>query len=1182
MELHDAPVRNAGLILKFTSMDQILHGSTFQAQGTDLEYRPLGSYLSSWFSREEESHSKIACVVHSAKDGVLAAECLAEEFRKKYHVKMWGVGEQNRTVDANELEWFIKKKSLIHAAKAQNLWKRPPVFTELVITVLTAIIIPVLTYVMDNNFLPPILAGILLLMIAVNYVYKYWKCREEGFHSLRTAVKNLSFNEYQDFVSRFNSRDFLHAKYSAVANEDIIIVRDIQTPRHFQLLRQYLSNVKDDQIWVVFLEQKNIYNDFLLEKTDYSEKKVYYLKPLSKAEKKELAKAANIPPNDPAIRNWGVDYILRNSIRISELISPESDRNLTNRIQEFIHEKEREREYLNLATLIRFVAQLRMEFFPGPIRERLWDQLFDYQASPLRLNQIDRELSVAVFCSTTTENNDSVLKSIKRIVFQILNTFGNDLEDILDNQFIKSNCCSIGAYEKLLIVKALRFQGKAGIEWCVALGESLLRSVWGTKQDLGNNWHSVYASEDWREIFISALGFLENSEVRWFSPWIVHSCLDIYGNDKHYTKPFFSREPMLAAARANILLDPDDAESDYNMVNDHFKVVRCAVLECGRKDALQGGQMYPDSFSLINLKNKERQEYYGALKALNEEAVLSFYGYLFDIFCATWSYAYARAEARLWCSEVAHNDLYKKYYDRHSTLKQPLSYYLKTIVTQLLKMIEDLYGNETAVSTVVSSTAKALSGQLTGNEREQALLWLTPQAEMSSYAVLVFSACILCRLETNEVSKETFMGLGNYLVRMIFLTLHERSGFVNDDFKELINIMTRYEEPNNVILGFLSQILNHTMPRGIYSQIADYLNIHRETYAGNLEKMTTHFAVNDGEKLIHIVMTANVIEKTEKVRLYNNIRNRMEQEFSSSPHKAACDELLFVLVDEKISPTLDNVSTEEIVQKLREYSANTAYILYNGYLKIDRTRFLPYCPMLVPHLLSSTYTKCWRPVFEYFLETTSEEISEEHNNAIYLLYLNCIHTNLGFAIIPDLIDRIFFFKKLLQKKDIYKWVDETVIEPRIREMLNRMDEIRTIEAMAIFNRRKWSRYGILSYMKFLLTSNIRFSTYKDDEYEAMSPENKLAYCKNFFSTITPFVRDTNGMETMNPIYMDLLDFLIDNKGDIQSFMEEYSGLQKIAEDIIAAVQHLFTDQKSAEQVIQMIRAYIQSLNVRDL
>lgn len=306
VELRDTPIRNAGLVLKFTSMDQILRGSTMQSQGTDLEYRPLGGYLSNWFSAEED-YSKIACVVHGPKDGVVAAERLAEELSEKYHVVKWGVDQRNKTINANDLSQFIKKRSLIHAAKAQLLWKRPPVITELIITVLTAAIMPVLTYLLNNNILPPILAGIILLILAGNYIYKYRKCQKDGLYSLTATVKNnFTFNEYQDFLSGFNSNDFLCARYSAIANGDIIIVRDIYTPRHFLLLRQYLSNIKDDQIWVVFLERKDLYNDFLLEQTDYARKKVYYLKPLSRAEKKELARASNSSPDDPAIKYWGL------------------------------------------------------------------------------------------------------------------------------------------------------------------------------------------------------------------------------------------------------------------------------------------------------------------------------------------------------------------------------------------------------------------------------------------------------------------------------------------------------------------------------------------------------------------------------------------------------------------------------------------------------------------------------------------------------------------------------------------------------------------------------------------------------------------------------------------------------------------------------------------------------------
>ena len=58
--------------------------------------------------------------------------------------------------------------------------------------------------------------------------------------------------------------------------------------------------------------------------------------------------------------------------------------------------------------------------------------------------------------------------------------------------------------------------------------------------------------------------------------------------------------------------------------------------------------------------------------------------------------------------------------------------------------------------------------------------------------------------------------------------------------------------------------------------------------------------------------------------------------------------------------------------------------------------------------------------------------------------------------------------------------------------------------------------------------------------------------------------------------------LIGNSGDIQSFMGQNSGLQKIAEDTIDAVRLLFSDKNRAEQVIQMVKAYIQNLNAKDL
>lgn len=1178
MELCNTPIRTVGHISKFTDMDHILHGG-MQGQNIGLGYRPLGNCLAEWITQESYS-SKIAFVVHQPKDNIVAAERLAIELGENYHVTKWGVGLRNRSADACELEHFIKKKSLIKAAKANGIWKRPPILTEVLLGVVTGIIVPLLSYVLNNSFLPTALAGVILLILTGHYIHKYRVCQEEGFHNLKTAVKKFPFNEYHEFIKSFNSRDFLCEKCQ-VAKGDVVIVRDIHTPQHFLLLRQYLSNIDEGQFWVVFLERKNSYNDFVQENRDYAERRVYYLNPLTKAEKRELAKTVGISIDNPVISRWGVDYILRNSLRLSETISPTDIQNLTNRIQEFVHEKEREGIRLNLVTLIRFVAQLRIEFFPGPLKKRLWELLFDYQSETPRLNEIDRELSLAVFFMVDNQGNGNQVRGLKGIVLQILSSFEDDFEDIMDNPFVLSNSNVSDEYEKLMIVKALRHWGKATPEWCVALGDALQRSLSETKEGLAGNWRKFYDSTDWKDIFIFSFEFLESSEVRWFSPWLVHNCLDIYGKEAREGTRFFSKAPLLTAARSNVLLDLDNSELGQSVVRDHLQVVHYAVIEIGENHASRSNSKYPDSFSLLNLKNNERKEYYNALKTLNEVAVLQFYEYLFDVFCGIWRYAYINSNAKLWCCEVAHNDLFEKYYDHRSILIHRLHYlhyYLKTIISKLLKMVGTLYGEEENVRTIISEATDSNLNQLSRKDREETLLRLIPQAEMSSYATLVFAVCILCRLETDEVSRETFMGIGNDLIRMVFLLLHESSGFVNDDFKYLIDIMTRYEEPNNTILGFLGQNISHTMPKSVRNQIKDYLNIHRETYVKNLQDMTGQFAVNDGETMIHIILTANSLTEEEQMDMYAGVRRRLEHEFADTSYKPVCDELLSVLMDKRLHSSLNGLSTMEIVQKLnKQYTSNTAYILYTQYIDIDQERFLPYCPLIAEHLLNSYYSGCWHPLAMYFEETEEEEMTEEHYQVALLLYQygsrGCTS-----ALIEDLLWLMSILSRLLEKKNVYMWVQEEEAHHMIFALEQRIEEIKVIEAQAYFNRRKWGWYGILLYMRFLLKNDIAREPYTEEEYASMSSEEKLVYCESYFTMITPFLKRSDGAWVVNQTYLDLLNYLIENKGDIQSVMAEHDGLQKIANDTIDVVQRQFTDLGKRDAVIEMIKKYMYKFN----
>jgi len=82
--------------------------------------------------------------------------------------------------------------------------------------------------------------------------------------------------------------------------------------------------------------------------------------------------------------------------------------------------------------------------------------------------------------------------------------------------------------------------------------------------------------------------------------------------------------------------------------------------------------------------------------------------------------------------------------------------------------------------------------------------------------------------------------------------------------------------------------------------------------------------------------------------------------------------------------------------------------------------------------------------------------------------------------------------------------------------------------------------------------------------------------------IAPFLKRSDGVWMVNQTYLDLLNYLIENKGDIQSVMAEHGGLQKIANDTIDVVQHQFTNLRNRDSVIEMIKKYIHKLDEIDM
>lgn len=1181
MNICETPSREVWRINNFSGMDNIPHHIPLHTEGMNKVYRNLDEPISGWLSQEFDC-SRVAFMIHEAKDGVIAAERLAFDLDKVYNIKKWGVDTRNRPIDPCRLDQFIKNSSLIRAAKANNMWKRPRVITELVVMVISSIMIPLISIAMDNYTLPPILVIVFLLLIAGNYGRKYKKSRQSALLELSSCVKKFSLSQYTEFISQFTSNDFLFSKYSFTAHRDLIIVRNINDSiRSLVLLQQYISDIQNDQTWIIFLERRNSYNKFVLEKQDSCEKRVYYIKPFTKTEKKELAQNVGAIPNDPAIKRYGVDYILRSCVKIDYALSTDAQEDLTTRIEKFIKSKNEEGFRSSVATLIQFVAQLKTEFIPGPLEWRLWEQLFDYPQKLSPLDVLDHDLSLALFFTADSRNNGS-LNDVIKLVSQIFKNFEDDFEDILDNRFIQNNSFEIEAYYQLLLVKALRYAGETDIDRCMAISELLRHSLQDTKQSLAAKWRSHYINPTWDTIFISVLDFLERSEVRWFSSWLIHTCLDIYSQYSitKRKRPLFSSTSVLSAARSNILLGADNSELNCDVIFDHFKVVRNAALEMGKASALQSRTIYPDSFSLLNLEDHQRREYYSALSLLNEQAVIKFYSYLFDLYCSIVTYSYPNSNISLWSREIAYNDLYKKYYNNgSSSLENKGEYYLSTIITQLLHFVGTFYERESILAVMIDELNKQMQN-IDIIRRKQSLLWLLSQAEVSGYSTFVFSLCIMCQLESDDVYREMFMGIGNDLIRMLFLLIHERTGFVNDDFKYLIDIMTSYTQPNNVTLSFLSGCGNNVMPKAVRKQIEEYMHIHRSTYFQNILVMIETLKIENVETLLQIIFISNHLTPEEKEGIYKNIRERLNRQFASSPRRQVCNELISVLLDHKIEPSLSQMDTEEIVTGLQlNHTPDSAYILYNEYISIDCSRFIPYCPKIATHLMMSSFSGCWVPLFIYLNEVAHDQAPEDYSFVAHRLYNYCFFHAPNIPFIETVNIFIDFLRNLFGNLAHYSWVTEESLYSLIYQLQCRRDELSMIEAQAIFRQRKWSRYGILLYVRFLMQNDPTRPLRMPKEYTLLSPEEEIAYCAESFHLIEPFVTNEAGHEVFNQIYFDLLGYIIENKGIIQEQITEYNSLRKIAEDALVIVERCFTDHNHKQQVILLIREYIEKLAI---
>ena len=411
------PPRKVIPLGKFESIGSLqkVHEEPAQAVPTEAA---VGSLANS-----QDARTKVCFVIHEPQDGSISADALSaalEQDSRELKVQQWGRNDRGDLLDADDLCLFFKKKSVIRVAKEHGLWNQPSLLTEakiglvsLIVTVLLSVAAPVMQFAIDllQGYVWlafSLLFGGLAVVSAAITVQKHRQSCSRALRQLADQVERMPLEEYARLVSYFDTEDFLCYKLNYSDDKEIAIVKCVPYhTRHYALLERYLAGAPEGQFWVIFLERKKVYDPLIHHQGPGADHRCYYLVPLNKRQKKELAsKVADTRLSDPHLRNLGIDYIFKNYINRMGT-EHETGEDLLERINGFVEERRQDGFTADIRALIVFIAQLKCYFFAsGVADQRCWEILFDYN-SESALNRADLELSHELLFTAANRNAEA-------------------------------------------------------------------------------------------------------------------------------------------------------------------------------------------------------------------------------------------------------------------------------------------------------------------------------------------------------------------------------------------------------------------------------------------------------------------------------------------------------------------------------------------------------------------------------------------------------------------------------------------------------------------------------------------------------------------------------------------------------------------------------------------------------
>ncbi len=1155
--------------------------------------------------QSEAQEPTLNLVFHEKRDGLVAAKGVYDRVKKSVPE-----AQLNPDFDEKRLSSFIKPSSIKRIAVAENIWNGTGNYTvkdfkTAVITAVTSLIGFVLTFfdvtgifnftinfAGNEHALTYVFASIGILLAAVALVSFVLVRKEHFAKDMENFEKSIAEDDddtqFLKLVDNLEQDDFLTFGSGGVENVYVINLSEasIYTPRKRKILQRYLSVMQEKQCWFVFLEACSENNAML----SLSAAKIFTLVKLGMKKKREIAQQVYEKTGtliyDSMLGHYGVDAIFGKQLNVG---ATEEDINLwKKRVEEFA---EKYSDYnIRVKRLVYFVADLSVKYHINFENPKLWQYLFRYTEEGSAIEAIDKKLVRYLFYKDSELVKEGHYNQIEKIIVDIVISFGDIFTNLSENNPYAD--AEGGEYVQLCLVKAMRVKKQDDERRLCNIATIILDNIYELYRLVcyEGEYGALcdFSSGEWGRVVLHALSVFEAENYRWFSPEIVHAFLMLYGAAEGQSRPtgILSCPEFLNAARSNLILGPnihggeaddstlqvsiDGAQREIDPVYDHYLTVKYAVAELKLSEKSTFGNT-PAFFDIIRMKKTERDEYYIALSRLGEDNVLRFFANLYDTFCASSRVA---ASIKFCCYGLYQNDISAKYKLSEDTRYVSDLTYVELILDKMFLILRDVYSADSRILARLTELHEMYrSDDADINER---LLLELAESEFVGISVFSYLICMSARVRSKRrILENMYLGIGNYLIRFIFLIYHESAvnSLNNSDFKYMALILNSYDEPGDAVLGYLCWCGTQIKPSETGGLVTRYLSTHLDRCVANLETVVEDLHVRDFEDFISYLVSSDYLEKEQKAAIYEKIITVLRTKYTYDERVALCIELATLLGEGKRTEEFAAFDDDELVRRLTDARPDSCYLICREYIKMDEARFYPLCARLVARILASSFVASKDLLIRYlYYVMQKEEYRGDFASVLSavlaswafklkfndMISYNATSASLYARFLASCLELDYLNSSLKQQIDF-------VLDGLKREHSFFLE----LESNERFFMRSWEKLSIVNLLVYLLEkstlprANSRWS-------EGLSQEERYGEIADAAYNVKPIV-SVGGDYCVNVKYLDILRAISTNDNGVQFLVDEDAIINKLLADAVSIVEHVFDEKNGARVKLKLQR-----------